>query len=236
MSSSVDAVTPARAGGTPQHPSDRAGRLVQQPHERMEDPAENLERPREQQRQRLGLLQRDRLRNELAEHDAQVREDDEGDRVREPARHGIAEEPGDERRADGTDEDPEDRDPDLHGADEADGLVHQPQRRRGTPRAALRDLFQPRSARRDERVLSRHEHGIARDQGEHHEDAKGVAHAAFTAALVLGGSSSKEASEDNDCAGFRFPKKRSPKVSAQSSRLSSLTWGAKHCRKKSPAS
>ena len=100
MSSSVDAVTPARAGGTRSSRATAPGRLVEQPDERVQDPAEHLERPREQKRQRLGLLERDRLGNELAEHDAQVREDDERDRVREPARHGVAEEAGDERRAD----------------------------------------------------------------------------------------------------------------------------------------
>ena len=70
----------------------------------------------------------------------------------------------DERLADGTEQDPEDRDPDLDGADEADRAVHEPQRRRARAAAVASRPLQPRSPRRHERVLGRHEHGVPRDE------------------------------------------------------------------------
>ena len=130
---------------------------------------------RQREREHLRLLQRDRLRDELAEHDAQVRQDGERDHEGDAAREEV-EVARDERLADRTEGDPDDGDPDLDGRDEPDGLVHQPERGARRPAAALRALLEPVAARRDERVLGRDEDRVQEHEDEHDEDARDVAH------------------------------------------------------------
>ena len=93
---------------------------------------------------------------------------------------------GDQRLADGTDEDREDRDSELRARDEPDRLVHEPQRRLGATAAAQGALLQPRSSRGDQRVLGRDEDRAPQHEEEHDEDAEKNAHAP-SGAPVLGG-------------------------------------------------
>ena len=67
-------------------------------------------------RQPLGALERDRLRHELAEDDAEVGQDQEREQEGDAARDPVVEVARDERLPEGTEEDPEDGDPDLDRA------------------------------------------------------------------------------------------------------------------------
>ena len=170
MSSRVYAIIPAGAGFTRSSRKHRVRRALEDPDERIGDARKPVERNRERDRERLGLLQRDRLRHELAEHDREVREDrerdQEGDRVRERRLH----EPGEQRLADGAEQDREDRDPDLHRRDEPDRVVHETKRRLRAAPASLGAFLQPRSPPRDEGVLGRHEDRVPQHEEEHDDD------------------------------------------------------------------
>ena len=142
MSSRVNAIIPAGAGLIPSRRSTAFDECWSTQTTGAEHAREHVDRHRERDREHLGLLQRDRLGDELAEHDAEVREDGERDHEGDAAREEV-EVAGDERLADRTEGDPEDGDPDLDGRDEPDGLVHQSRarcarrgcRRRRAPRA-----------------------------------------------------------------------------------------------------
>ena len=114
-------------------------RLLQQPDQRIRDPREPVERDRERDGEQLGLLQGDGLRHELAEDDGKVGEDRERDQERDRSGKWRLEELGEQRLADGTEQDRRNRDPDLNGRDEADRIVHEAESR-SPPRP-------PRSAR-----------------------------------------------------------------------------------------
>ena len=70
---------PGRRRVDAQEPEDEVRRHLQEPHDRVGDAAEEVERDSENDRQPLGFLQRNRLRHELAEHDREVGQDGEGD-------------------------------------------------------------------------------------------------------------------------------------------------------------
>ena len=59
--------------------SSSAAGALQHPHDRPQHLRHQLDRPRDERRQRLGAVQRQRLRDELAEHDRQIRDDRERD-------------------------------------------------------------------------------------------------------------------------------------------------------------
>ena len=73
--------------------------------------------------------------------------------------------------------------------DEANGLVHQPQRRTCATTAVPGALLQPRPAGCDQGVLGRHEDRAPQYEEEHDQDAEENAHAP-SGAPVLGGISS----------------------------------------------
>jgi hypothetical protein len=88
----------------------------------------------------------------------------------------------DERLADRAEGDRERRDAELHGTDEADGAVHDPER---DPRAAVTavgQLAQARAPRRHERVLGRNEERVPQHEQENHDDAEEFAHAPLSGA------------------------------------------------------
>ena len=101
---------PGRRRLDAEEPRDAVRRSLQDPDERVGDPAQPVERHGEPERQPLGPLERDRLRHELAEDDAQVRQDQEREQERDAARDPVAEEVREERLSERTEEDPEDRD------------------------------------------------------------------------------------------------------------------------------
>ena len=119
---------------------------------------DQLDRPRDEHRERLGAVERERLRHELAEHDAQVGDDRERD---DEASHvGIAS----PRRsltsgsATAPVRMPSGGDADLDGRDDAHGVVHQAQRGRRAPPLARCERGAPRG---DDRVLGDDEEGVA---------------------------------------------------------------------------
>ena len=164
-------------------------RHLQQPHDRMRQTAEEVERDGEHDGERLRLLQRHRLGHELAEHDREVREDREGDQEAHARRQRRLHQIRDQRLADRTDEDREDRDAELRARDEPNRLVHEPQGGSGATATAEGALLEPRPSRGDERVLRRDEHRAPQYEEKHDEDAEKDAHAP-SGAPVLGGLSS----------------------------------------------
>ena len=152
----------------------------------MRDSRHRIERNGQHDRDALRPLQCDRLRDQLAEHDGEVREDRERDRERDAGREGWLEEVGEQRLADGADEDGEHGDADLDEADEPDRLVHQAERRLRAAPAAGRLLLQAHSTRRDERVLGQHEERAPQHEEEHDHDVEKDSHAP-SGAPVLGG-------------------------------------------------
>ncbi len=148
--------------------------LRQHPDDRAHGGREAVERRGDGHREALGALQGEPLRDELAEHERQVRDDEghqhEGDRL-----GGAAVEPephqqrghvrGDRRRTVGGREEPRHRDADLHGGQEP---VRVPAERGdpGPAGATAFELLQLRLTERDEGDLGSGEHAA----DEHEED------------------------------------------------------------------
>ena len=76
--------------GDPERPQQQRARALQHPHDRPQHLRHQLDRPRHQRRQRLRAVERQRLRHELAEDDAQVGHDRERDHEPRPARQPVA--------------------------------------------------------------------------------------------------------------------------------------------------
>ena len=70
------------------------------------------------------------------------------------------------------------------------GSADDPHDRAGPAVALLRELLDPRPARRDEPVLGRHEIGVQQDQRRDAEEFQEKGHAPLSGARVLGGFSS----------------------------------------------
>ena len=166
-----------RRGLHSQDPQHEVRRHLEQPDERVADAGENIERDREDDRDRLRLLERDRLRHELSENYREVGEQCEGDDEADARGQGRLEQIGDQRLAHGADEDGEHRDSQLRARDEADRLVHEAECGARTPPAPLGALLQARPAADDERVLGGDEEGAAEDQQQDDDDAEKDAHA-----------------------------------------------------------
>ena len=128
-------------------------------------------------RNALGLLERDRLWNELADHDAQVGDDREGEDERDRHCEVGLEEVTEEALADRAEQDAQSRYANLDDADEAHRVLHQLERGRGATAPALGALLQTGASRRDERVLRDHEEAVPCDQQENDDDSERVAHA-----------------------------------------------------------
>jgi hypothetical protein len=143
------------------HP--RCGNL-QDPHERPADQRQERGRVGEHDGDRLRPLEGERLRHELAQRDAQVREDQERDRVSQRRRDPRVEVVGEERLADGAHGDRKDGDRNLDGADEDDRRVHQRQRAFRAATTSLRAFLQARTARCHERVFGGDEDRVAHDE------------------------------------------------------------------------
>ena len=139
---------------------------------------DQLDRARDQRRERLRAVERQRLRHQLAEHDRQVGDDREGDHEGQPSSAAR-------RRA----------------CSRTSGSASAPARmpiavmptctveitRTGSsisrsaacaPAAPASARGAARAARGDHRVLPDHEEGVGGDQAEHREDAEKVAHRA----------------------------------------------------------
>jgi hypothetical protein len=144
------------------------GRALQDPDRGPEHPGHQRDRRRDERRQRLGAIERERLRDQLPEHHRQIGDDGERDQERHPGGDRFPEQVAHERLADRAGEDPDRRDADLDRRDHADRVLHQLQRGRGAAAVAPRER---RPARGDDRVLPDHEERVARDQREQRDDA-----------------------------------------------------------------
>ncbi len=191
MSSSVWASSPAGAGLTPKSRVTALAVSCSSQLNGLVADLDQLERESDDLRDRLRLLERQRLGDELAEGDAEVGQDQERERVGDPVRERRVEVVGQERLPDRAQGDAEDGDPDLDRTDELDRMVHQVERRAGTTAAGLGVGLEPRSARGHERVFGRNEDRVPEHEQEDREDAEGVAHAPLSGARALEGSSSK---------------------------------------------
>ena len=134
---------PGRRGLHAQEAENGVRRLLEHPHDRVRDPREQSSGTASAIASTSALLERDRLRHELAEDDGEVRQDREGDQERDGRRERRLHQAREQRLADGTEEDRGDGDPDLHGRDEADRVVHQAERRARPAAAALGPLLEP---------------------------------------------------------------------------------------------
>ena len=168
---------PRGRGSHAQQSQNDVRRHLKRPDDRVRDPREQVERDGERHCEHLGFLQGNGLGDELAEHDGQVGQDRERDQERDGRRQRRFHEVGDQRFADGADEDRGDRDPDLHGRDEAHGVVHQPERRpRTATTAPLRPPLEAAAPRGHEGVLRGDEDRVPEHEHEDHDDPEGRAH------------------------------------------------------------
>jgi len=75
----------------PQGAQDELGRALKDPDQRPEHREERADRRRDDERGRLGVPERHALRNELADHDVQERDHEEGEDHREQRGHDRVE-------------------------------------------------------------------------------------------------------------------------------------------------
>jgi hypothetical protein len=148
---------------------------VQHADERGEGPAEQLERPGRDQRGRLGLLDRDRLRGQLAEHHVQHRDDDEGDDDRRQRRRRRAkpdrledrlQELRERRLAEPAQAQAGERDAELAGGEVPVDVLDLPAREHGVAAPLLGELLEPRRPRAGQGELGGDEEAVQQHQEE----------------------------------------------------------------------
>jgi hypothetical protein len=185
-----DAFLASRARLDPEEPREGVRGFLEEPDEGVRGNVERLHGKRDPERGRLVPLERDRLRHELAERDVQVRHDRESQAERETGREDGLEIVLEERLTHGAEQQRKERNPELNRPDEADRVVHNPQR---DPRPQVplgSELVEPRPARRHERVLGRDEERVPQHDQENRDDLQENGHAPSSGAQVLGGISS----------------------------------------------
>jgi hypothetical protein len=169
---------------------ERVGRRLEEPDERVGGHVDGLDRKCDPESGGFVLGQSDGLGDELAERHVEVRDEREGENERQRRGDDRIEEVLDQRLADGAERDRERGDAELDRADEAHGVVHDPECHPRPAVACVSELHQPRPSRRDERVLGRDEKGVPRHEQENGDDLEKNGHAPIPGALVLGGISS----------------------------------------------
>ncbi len=116
------------------------------------------------------MAERNALRHELADHDVQVGDDQEGQDHGEEGRHDRVEPVREHLLAQGADGQRRDRHAELHGGDEPRWIGGDPEHRARTSIARVLELHDPGPARGDEAVLGRHEERVQEhqpEQGQH---------------------------------------------------------------------
>ena len=120
--------------------------------------------PRHAERDPLGVAQRDPLRDELADHDVQERDDQEREQHGQNVAEPLVEQLGQHPLAQRADRQRGERDAELHRGDEVRRVardLHDGARRAA---ALVRELLHARPAHRDQRVLACHEERVEEDQ------------------------------------------------------------------------
>ena len=123
------------------------------------------------------MAERDPLRHELADHDVQVRDDQQREDDGEDRRHHRLEEVREHRLAEGADRQRGERDAELHRRDEPRRVAGDPQHGARPPVPLALELADARPARRDEAVLGRHEERVQEDQPGEGEQLEREGHA-----------------------------------------------------------
>ena len=163
---------------------------LQDPDHRLEDDDEAAHRRRDGERHPLRVLERDALRNKLADDDVEERDDQERERKGDHRREDRVEHPGEHLLAESTNRQAGRRHAELHRGDEARRVGHDSNHRAGPAVALLRELLDSRPARGDQAVLGRHEIRVQQDQRRDAEEFQKKGHAPLSGARVLGGFSS----------------------------------------------
>ena len=110
------------------------------------------------------MPERDALRHELADHDVEVGDDEQGKDDGERRRDHRLEQVREQRLAHGADRQRGDRDAELHGRDEARRVARDPEDGSRPLVPLPLELADARPARGDEPVLSCHEERVEEDQ------------------------------------------------------------------------
>ena len=172
----------------------KVGRFLQDPDQRLEDDEEPGHRGRHDERDGLRVAERHALRDQLADHDVQVRDDQEGEAIRDDRGRDRVEHPREDRLADGTDTQARDRDAELHGRDESRRVRGDAQDDAGPTASLVAELGEARASRGDQGVLGRDEERVQQEQASDCEELKAESHAApLSGARGLGGWSSSTA-------------------------------------------
>ena len=189
----------------PQHAQDQLGRFLKQPDQRPEDEEEPADRGRQPERRPLGMAERDPFRHELADHDVQVRDDQQREDDGEERRHHRVETAREHLFAECADGQRGDRHAELHRGDEARRVARDAQHGSGAAIALVLELHDPRAPRGDEPVLGRDEERVQEEQPEQGQHLQDKGHRSWrqSGARVLGGrSSSTRISERSITAGW----------------------------------
>ena len=173
----------------------------EEPDERPQHDADQLDRAREDERVPLGVGERERLGHELAEQDGHEAHEERHDeqredvsRAREPeGDEHVGERVRDARAGEGGREEADERDAELDRREQRTGPLDEPADAIGAPVALVAELAQAAAPDRDERDLGRHEHAVHDDeQGDDEELGQGSAHQSTsspsTAGMVGAGS------------------------------------------------
>ncbi len=134
------------------------------------------------------------LRDQLADHDVEVRDDQEGEAVGDDRGGDRVEDPREDRLADGTDTQARDRDAELHGGDEPRRVRRDAQDDAGPAASLVAELGEARASRSHQGVLGRDEERVQQKQASDRKKLKAESHAApLSGARGLGGWSSSTA-------------------------------------------
>ena len=125
--------------------------------------------PGDEQRHTLRVVERDPLGHELADHDVQVRDDQQREDDRQEAGHHRVEARAEHLLAQRADAERRDRHAELHRGDEPRRVARDPSDRPGAAIAAVLELQDPRAPRGDEPVLGRDEERVEQEQADEGE-------------------------------------------------------------------
>ena len=191
-SSASEWASPSAPGGSsPSRRSRIRRRLLQQPDERPEQDEERAYRRRDGERGPLRVPERDPFRHELADHDVQVGDDQEGQDDGEERRHHAVETVGEHLLAERADGEARDRHAELHRRDEPRRVAGDPTHRSRALVPLVLELQDARPARGDEAVFGRDEERVHQDEAGERQHLEGERHRERPEdARVLGGRSS----------------------------------------------
>ena len=165
-----------------EHPRDDVGGRGEEPDDRPQQHAEQLDRTGEQEGVPLGVGERERLGHELPEHDRREahaeRDDEQRDEVSRPCerpdrRERVGERARDAGAGEGRGEEADERDAELDRGEQRSGPLDEVADAVGALLALVAELAQAAAADGDERDLGRHEHPVHDDEQGDDRGARG---------------------------------------------------------------